>query len=146
MTTPSLHPPVMKKIAQMNQKWTQQTSKSSVKPPKRPPTPSASDSIPLQNKYASLDEGNIQEEKMEQSNEKTPPPTSSKPPQIYVYGVQNTYTFTKTLSSVCQTQPKIQHTREFIRFQFNNRAYYDKVLAFCHQHKPKLVCHGNTQK
>lgn len=34
---------------------------------------------------------------------------SVKPPAIHIFGISNTYTFTRTLSSTCSIKPSISH-------------------------------------
>jgi len=66
------------------------------------------------------------------NNDNTPPVVIAvKPPPIYVYDIENKYHFSRTLAATCQKPPIIKHTNDFIKFQPENKADYDKIEAFC---------------
>lgn len=59
----------------------------------------------------------------------------TRPPAIYIYGIENKYNFIRTVATTCQVQPKIHHGRDFIRLSVENTADLDKLEAYCTQIK-----------
>lgn len=60
--------------------------------------------------------------------------TQLKLPAIYIYGITNTYNFTRTLAATCAVQPRIHHCKEYILLQFESQADFVKIKTYCLQY------------
>lgn len=67
--------------------------------------------------------------------EKKTPITASKPPVLYIYGVENKYNFSRALMATCEIPPISTHNKERIKLQAQTKEDYDKFVAYCTQQK-----------
>lgn len=86
--------------------------------------------VPTNNSFQILSD---ETETMEVQTTTPPRPIDRKPPPIFIYGIQNTYQFIKTLSRALKDPPRVQHNRERIKFQLLNNDDFSKVKTFCVQ-------------
>jgi len=105
--------------------------------------------LPTPNKFDVLQDShadgndNLHEDCIDKSDQGFPshpptppaPPRSLKPPAIYVYGITDKYSFSKSLAAVCQDRPTIKHTSDFIKFQPYSKIDFDKLQTYCVQQK-----------
>jgi len=68
-------------------------------------------------------------------DQQSSPTTKSKPPPLYIYGIQNKYTFTRTVLKGLQENPKIFPSGDGMLMHFRNYADYEKIKTYCEQAK-----------
>jgi len=86
-----------------------------------------------------------QAEKQEDRSQRAPLPTFTKPPAIFIYGITNRYQFSKTLTATCQIRPVVKQTAEFIIFQAQSKADFDKLQIYCLQQQIQFALETHKQ-
>lgn len=84
--------------------------------------------VEFKNKFGTLNPNENTDNKDKQSKPLKPPP-------LFIYGIENKYTFTRTLKATCQIEPLCNHNKERILIQTQTKADYDKIVAFCTHQK-----------